>query len=387
MKNKKKSFIAFLFILFIFITPICQNVSAENENDSYGEYIEDLIQSVDYSSLDEFFLKYYSIFDNADGFENILKKYLASTSSDYGNIFSYFMQSAKESLKSFATSFFVILVIAIMSGLISSLSPNLSSSAKEAVFLSCYLCGASVLFGETATLISEIFAFVQELIGLMQSVIPIFITLSTISGNTAKAQNLTPVCGFITQSVSVVSVRILMPAVAVVCALNVAGSISEKYSLSKTRDFIIGAFKWLTGIVITLLSFFTALSGISGSVKDGVSMRALKYTVGNAVPIIGGFAREGVDVVIAAAQTVKGGIGVVFLLMLSVVCIKPILKIIIFSLGLKLLAALSAPFADNRFCDMLIGFKKTVSLLAVILISTLIMFFFLIYTILFMQVG
>jgi len=362
-------------------------VRAEDENEkSYDEQVNDLIDSFDFDSLDELYRRYLSGIKDGDSFKDELIAFLKGTSPDGNDYFIYLKNITTDVIKNILPPLFAVFAIAVFSGLINTLSSR-SEGVKESVFLTCYAAGTSVIFGETAVIAVRVLSFVTELCGFMQSVYPVFATMSSLSGESAKSAVLTPVCSTVIQAVNVSVSGILIPAVVAVCALSAVGSVSEKYSVAKTRDFIADGFKWLVGIAVSVLSLFTTISGIGGSVRDGVSLRALKYTVGNTVPVIGGFAKEGVEVFLVAAQSIKNGTGALVLVILALAFAKPLIEVACYSLLLKLIAALSAPFADKRFGEMLSGFQKTVSLLNVILISAAIMFFLMVFAVLFLQIG
>lgn len=384
----KKIFLGLLLCAAVIFIPLSHSsVIAEDDNGkSYDEQLSELIDSFDFQSLDEVYLKYLSEINGGSSFKEELVAFLNGTSPDGSDYFGYLKKITGDSFKNILPPIIAVFAIAVLSGLLSSFSVK-SDGVKESVFLTCYAAGTSVVFAETAIIAVRVLGFISEICGFMQSIYPVFATITSLSGESAKSAALTPVCSAVIQVVTVSVSGILIPSVVAVCALSAAGSVSEKYSVAKTRDFIVDGFKWFVGIAVSVLSLFTAISGISGSVRDGVSLRALKYAVGNTVPVIGGFAREGVEVFLVAAQSIKNGTGALFMLILAVAFAKPAIELTCYSLLLKLIGALSAPFSDKRFGDMLTGFQKTMSLLNVILVCVAIMFFLMIFIVLFLQIG
>ena len=366
----KKIFLGLLLCAAVIFIPLSHSsVIAEDDNGkSYDEQLSELIDSFDFQSLDEVYLKYLSEINGGSSFKEELVAFLNGTSPDGSDYFGYLKKITGDSFKNILPPIIAVFAIAVLSGLLSCFSVK-SDGVKESIFLTCYAAGTSVVFAETAIIAVRVLGFISEICGFMQSIYPVFATITSLSGESASVSG------------------ILIPSVVAVCALSAAGSVSEKYSVAKTRDFIVDGFKWFVGIAVSVLSLFTAISGISGSVRDGVSLRALKYAVGNTVPVIGGFAREGVEVFLVAAQSIKNGTGALFMLILAVAFAKPAIELTCYSLLLKLIGALSAPFSDKRFGDMLTGFQKTMSLLNVILVCVAIMFFLMIFIVLFLQIG
>ena len=394
MKRQKtsvaKKIIVSLILLIIcaFIFPVSLSFAFADEYDSYSERVDDLIDSFDFGILDETLKKYLDDFEcGGQSFVSLLKDYLKndeSELSDTGNFFGYAIKVFFSEFKGLLSVFVSVFAIGVLSGLLRSVGLK-NGAMSETAGLICSTVASALIFGETASIALSVLNFSSGIIAAMEAATPVFLTLSALSGGIGKNNALTPVCSFVLQGVSVVVSRILFPAVGVSCAVTSIAPLADGDSAVKIRDSIFDAFKWFVGISVSLLSLLTTVSGVSGSVKDGISMRALKYAVGNAIPVIGGFAKEGVDVVLVASRMVKSGVGVLFTLILLLAFAKPVLKTLCFSFGLKLLGVAVAPVADKSFSGLISGFTKVVDMLAILLVAILILFFFLTYSLLLFQ--
>lgn len=389
--DKLKCLFAIILVLFaVCIVPQSYVNAATDSADSsenYEDVIDNLIDSLDFGGAEELYSAFADEIVNPTSFKNeVLNLIRGSESRDFGDVLSCLGVLLSGNMKEIMPSMLIVLVIAIISGVFSSFDLN-TKGVKDAVFLACYAVGSSIVFSETAKLAARSLSFISDICGVMQSVYPLFATVSCLCGENNKVKILTPICAFITQGVNISAERILIPAVLGVCALSSVASLSERSSVALTRDSIIDVFKWVIGIAVSLLSVFTAVSGVGGVVRDGISLKTLKYAVGNTVPIIGGFAKEGVEVVVSAAQVIKSGVGAVFLSVLAVVFASMLIRLLCYSLMLSVLNALCSSFAERRYCDMIVGYKKTVSLIVVVFVAVTILFFTTCYTLLFLQVG
>lgn len=388
LKTKKIIVLLIVSIVLASILPAPLSFVFADDDDSYSERVDDLVDSFDFEILDEALGKYLEDFEyGGQSFVSLLKEYLKSDKSeltDTGNFFGYIAKIFSSEFKGLLSVFVSVFAIAVLSGLLRSVGLK-NGAMSETAGLICSTVASALIFGETATIALSVLGFVSEIIGTMEAATPVFVTLSALSGGVSKNNALTPVCSFAIQGVNVVVSKILFPAVGVTCAVTAIAPLADGDAAGEIRDTIADAFKWFVGISVSLLSLITAISGISGSVKDGISMRALKYAVGNAIPVIGGFAKEGVDVVLVASQAVKSGVGALFTLILLLSFMKPVLRILCFSLGLKLLGVAAAPVAEKSFSSLLSGFSKVVDMLAILLVAILILFFFLTYSLLLFQ--
>ena len=153
------------------------------------------------------------------------------------------------------------------------------------------------------------------------------------------------------------------------------------FGFNKINDFLQDLFKWLIGGIITVFTVFSTIKGLSAGVYDNFSIRALKNAVGNSFPLIGSFAKEGIDLVLTSGILIKNAIGNIGIIFLFYTILTPLLEIIFLSLSLKLLAGLCEPLCDKRISHLLTSFSKTITML-----SSLLFMLFLIYFITFMLV-
>lgn len=391
-KNKPKkretiiTLLIFFFALFC-IMSVSTTVYAESvdDKDGFTNYIEELIDCLDFNEIEDFYNTFIDYIQSPSSFKTELKSLIyGSEQREFGDYVSFFFNELIFSIREMVPGLFFITIIAIIEGGFFCIGFN-NSNVKEAVFLVCYVASASLLFSETAKIAVESLSFLSNICIALQSAFPFFATVSCICGEGEKIKLFSPICAFVTQTTGFTILKILIPIIIGICALSSVSSLNEKSSIALTRDLLIDAFKWVIGIAVSILSVFTGISGLSCSVRSGISLKTLKYAVGNTVPIIGGFAKESVEIIISAAQVIKSGIGAVFVSILMCVFLKQIVKLICFSLILNFMNAVCMPFVEKRYCDMIFGFKKTISLLIVVYIAVTILFFITCYVLFFVN--
>lgn len=388
IKNMKKVLlIAALVVLCIFM-PSTYKVQAANDelntsDSSFEEIVDELLKNTDTESFERLYQKYLKGIAGEKSFTEYLNGFLNGENSvDYGNFFEYFFKIFFKDIYGFLGVFACVTAAMALNGLICGMGTN-KNRTTDVVFIVCYLSIALLIFGETSTVASEVFDFLKDITSFNESIYPVLITLVAAGGGKAKANALKPASLFVTQGISSALVNVLIPLISVICVLGVISSLSEKFSLKKTKEFFQSAFKWISGICVTIFSAFTAISGLGAASYDGVSLRALKYTVGNAVPAVGSFAKEGIDVALAASYVIKNSLGGLFSVALIVAFLLPLIKILALSLVFKLLAAVGEPLADKRITDMISSFSGTLNLIAISLILIFVVFFFTIYILVF----
>ena len=80
------------------------------------------------------------------------------------------------------------------------------------------------------------------------------------------------------------------------------------------------------------------------------------------MPVIGGYMSEGFNLIVSGGIAVKNALGYTALVLLLATLLPVVLQIAVFSLCLKLSAAVTEALGDKRMGDMLAGMSKTVTL-------------------------
>lgn len=393
MKIKKRAFIRIVFIcLFItlssFIIPETTvsangvlNNNPEDVSTEFNDIIKSLLSSLNLEGLEDFFNSFGDFFSDNGEFYEMLQNALNGTYLfDFSFIYSAIFKFFTINIKSWLPLFLSVFAVAIISGILEKIGPK-NLRVSETVFAFSYGATALIILSQILTVFTTVKQTLNNITVGVESIFPILLTLVAICGGTSSSKVFSPVCVFVTNGVMQIAVKVLFPIIITILLINVVSGINEKFSLKNFKNFFNDAFKWIVGITLSVFTFFVTVNGFGSSVFDGVTLRALKYAVGSSVPIIGNFAKEGLDMVILSGLLIKNAVGVVALTLIFGALLSPILSVTIFSLGLKLLSGLLEPVTDKRICDLVSGFSKAVSLIGVVLIMVFVTYFITIFMI------
>ena len=111
---------------------------------------------------------------------------------------------------------------------------------------------------------------------------------------------------------------------------------------------------------------------------DKVGYNAAKFALSSYVPILGGYLSDGFDLISASIVLVKNAFGYTAVIVLVGVVLFPVLKIVIFTLSLRLASAVVEPIGDDRVSTLLTSVADNTSLLLSALAGVGFMFFVLI---------
>ena len=113
------------------------------------------------------------------------------------------------------------------------------------------------------------------------------------------------------------------------------------------------------------------------AIRDGISIRTMKYAVNNFVPVVGGMFADTMDTLIGSGLLVKNALGVTGLVGLVLLSAGPMFETLCAAFVYRLSGALLELVAPKRLCTCMDRFASVLTLFFVIELSVGAMFFLL----------
>ena len=247
-----------------------------------------------------------------------------------------------------------IVVIAAVSGILNILQSSFSKSgSSEAAFFACFTLVAIAV----ARLISEAVGYgaevVERLTGFITKICPVVTILLVSSGSAASAGSFYPVLSASIYVVSMVIEKCIIPLVYLSSILGIVNNISKRVQLGNLNNLIKSFSKWILTGILTVFTGINAIYGFSVPVLDAVTLKALKFTVGSCVPVVGGLVADTVETVLTGAKLMKNAVGTAGIITVIGICLVPVIKLGAIIFMLKLAAAAAEPLTDKRISGMI----------------------------------
>ena len=215
---------------------------------------------------------------------------------------------------------------------------------------------------------------IQSLVGFMDCLIPMLITLVITTGSIVSASMLEPILLFIITFIGNFINNIILPIVLISTALGIISRVSDKIQIDKLSKFFKSGVVWILGIVLTIFVGVVSLEGTLSSTVDGVTSKTTKAVVSNFVPVVGKILGDAADTVIGCSSILKNAVGIIGVIVIVGICIIPIVKLTILMGIYYLGAAVCQPIADNQIISLLEQMGDTFKILLAILCSIAVMF-------------
>ena len=353
---------------------------AEGEDDSamvqIEESINEQLSSLDTTEIEKLFLEMSNsneIFGESDYVTTLKKLITGEMQINASSFFNYIFKIFFDDVINFLPYVCLILAIAVLYSMVAS-SSGANKSLGDIVHFVCF--GAIVVI--CISCITHLVGLTSGVVGQiklqMDAVFPILLTLITALGGNVSVSVFQPSMAMLSNFAITLFTNILLPLFTFKIIFTIISNITSGVKFNKFAEFFGSCFKWLLGGILTIFTAVMSVSGIMAGSVDGISIKTAKYTIKSSVPLIGGFLSDGVSVMMLSCSLIKNAIGVSGLILLFGSVIVPVLKIVVFSLLLKLVSAILEPIADARVTTFVNDVSKTISTLVAIILGVTFMY-------------
>lgn len=267
-----------------------------------------------------------------------------------------------------------IIVIIIIHSILKSISEGLENkSISQITYYVQYILIVTLIMSNFADILNMVRSSIQDLVGFMNNLIPILITLMLTTGNIVSANLLQPIILFIITFIGNFITTIIIPFVLVSTALGIVSNISDRIQINKLAKFFNSTVIWILGIVLTLFVGIVSIEGSMSSTVDGVTAKTAKAAVSTFIPVVGKILGDAVDTVIGCSSILKNAVGIVGIIVIVSICVLPIIKLAFLMFLYYLGAAVCEPIADGKIIKLLEQVGDTFKILLAILCSISVM--------------
>ena len=267
-----------------------------------------------------------------------------------------------------------ILVIIVIHGILKSITDNLeNSSISQIIYFVQYILIVTLIMSNFTEIIKIVKNTASDLVGFINVLIPLLLTLMVYTGNIVTSGILEPVILFSINLIGNLIEDILIPIMFIVVVFSVISKISERVQVEKLSQFLKSGVIWVLGVILTVFVGVVSLEGTLSSSVDGVTAKTAKAAVSTVIPVVGKVLGDVVDSVLGCGVILKNAVGMVGVIVIIGICVMPIIKIATLSIIYSLASAVVQPIADNKIVKLLDEMGGTFKVLLGILCSLSVM--------------
>lgn len=268
----------------------------------------------------------------------------------YNKVLNIFGTEIKQSIKTLIS----ILIIVVIHSILKSISDNLDNgNIAKIIYYAQYIIIISIIMVNFTDIISLIKQTASNLVGFMNALVPILITLMTYTGSIVTGGLVQPIILFMINFIGNIIQTMLIPFVLIIAALSIVSKISDKIQIAKVTKFFKSSIVWFLGIMLTIFVGVLSLEGSLSSSIDGITAKTAKAAVSSIIPVVGKILGDAVDSVLGCGVILKNALGVVGIIVIIGICIMPVVKLGVLTVIYNLAAAIIEPVSDEKIVKLL----------------------------------
>ena len=282
--------IKILLLLIIICIPTIS--LAQTETIEQSEILESQQKTLNISSFIEEAKKYSSnVFKDID-FNELFNSAITGNINNKTIINDILKILGKEIVGSVAVIGSIILIIIIHS-IFKSLSEGLENKTiSQITYYIQYILIVTLIMTNFSNILIMIKESIQNLVGFMNNLIPILITLMLTTGNIVSANLMQPIILFIITFIGNFITTIIIPLVLIATALGIISKISDKIQIDKLSKFLKSSVVWILGVILTIFVGLISVEGSLSSSVDGITAKTTKAAVSSFIPVVGKILRR-----------------------------------------------------------------------------------------------
>lgn len=376
-KQKKKiSKIIIIALALVFIFPTYSKMESQISNNTVQIDENEISNQEEIFGISSFIQnsKQYTgnFFDDIDIGEilNSAIKGEIDNTTIYKKILNKLGNEVQTGIKSLAC----ILAIIIIHSILKSISESLENdSVSKLIYYVQYIAIITIIMGNFSDIINLVKETTTNLIGFMNTLIPVLISLMVYTGSITTTSILEPIILFMINFIGNLIQDILIPVILIITSISIISKISDRVQINKISKFLKSSTVWLLGTILTIFVGVVSLEGTLSSSVDGITAKTAKAIVSSAVPVVGKILGDVVDSVLGCGVILKNAVGFVGVIIIIGICILPILKLTVLTFSYKLVASISEVIADDKIVKLLDEIADIFKILLAILVSIMFM--------------
>jgi len=273
---------------------------------------------------------------------------------DNSNIIKKFLNNITKEVKETIKILGSVLVVIVIHSILKSITESLENeNVSKIAYYVQYILIVTLVMSNFSEIVNLIKNTIQNLVGFMNSLLPILLTLMIATGNITTASTIQPIILFAITFIGNSIIYVILPVLLVSTALAIISKISDKVQIDKLAKYFKSSIVWFLGIILTIFVGVVSIEGTLTSNVDGITAKTAKTAVSSLIPVVGKILGDSIDSVIGCTSILKGAVGIVGVLVIISISIMPIIKIAVLSMSYYLTSALAQPIADKKITSLL----------------------------------
>ncbi len=199
--------------------------------------------------------------------------------------------------------------------------------------------------------------------------VPVLGSVMTASGQPVTAGSYSMTMLIASDAATALFSNIVMPVLNMILAMAVVSSAAPRLHLGGISSFMQRAVKWVLGFTMTIFVSVLSIQGAVGNAADTVTMKAAKFVIGNAIPVVGGAISDAVTSVQSYLGLLKTTVGAFGVLAGACIFLPILIEHILWLVAVNVCLVVSDIFELKEISGLLKAINGVIGLMIAVTIS------------------
>ncbi len=246
----------------------------------------------------------------------------------------------------------LILLILLFCGLAETVQEGAGGSPSRSVSLAGTLAVTAVAVADVNALLGMGTGAIARMTSFANVLLPTAAALTAATGAVTGAAARQLAAALFSDLLVNLIHGLLVPLLYGYIAASAAQAAVGENRLKRLADLL----KWTVTTVLTVVTMafvgYLTASGVVAGTADAATVKAAKFAISGAIPVVGGILSDAAETVLASAGILKGTVGVFGMVTILGICLIPLLQLAVHYLAYKLTAALASALGDGPVCGL-----------------------------------
>lgn len=387
MRARKRTLCAWILLLFLACPIVAQAaevqaaktqsvVSQETEAQSQEKITEELIGELELDELDRFIETQESETALDLSFSELFRKLLSGdleydSSAVWSWIVDHCFSVVRQNQIYLAQMLVLLIAFAMLQGISGVFSDAFLSDISFLAVYFLFLYNALRIFASMQQIVYHCMERIAEFTLLIQPVFCMAMFFSSGINSASLTYEMTLLVLYLIQTILQ---KVLLPIVFVFLVTQFANFAWKEERLSGIGKLLEGGTLFTQKLLVTLILGMNLIQGMVAPAVDQLKKTATVRTIG-IIPGLGGAMNAVSEMLLGTGLLIKNCVGATVIVILILMCAKPLLEIGMLALIYRVLAALAEPVTDKRISGVLDALARAGMLYARLVVTAILMLF------------
>ncbi len=265
----------------------------------------------------------------------------------------WFKNIVKAQLQREQKAMFQVVLLVLLAAVFSNFTAVFGDGKTgETSFYITYMLLLALLIKSFGSMGVELKELLENFILFLKALMPSYFLAVTASSGSATAMIFYEAVLFLIYVIQVVFLKGMIPAIYVLALVELVNYLHSEDFLSKMAELLQTLIEWTLKSCMAVVLGMQLIQNMIGPAMDSLKRDIIGKTAAS-IPGIGNAINGVTEVALGTAVIIRNGIGVVGIIILVCIGIRPVIRLALLAFLYKLLAAVTQPVSDKRMTGAL----------------------------------